>query len=331
MEPALIVLIVVLILLLIIALSCIRIVSHKTCQIIEFLGKYQTTWESGLHFKIPLLQKVVMKVSLKEQVGDYPPQAIITKDNVSLMIDTVVYYRVFDAKKFCYGVENPWFALENLTATTLRNFCGKKDLDEALISRNEINANMEAELDQATNAWGIDITRVEVKDITPPTDVLTAIEKQLKAEREKRASILLAEGQKQSAITRAEGEKQAKVLAAQAEKEAQIEIATGKAESIRIVSQAEADAIDRISSANITKEYVALKQLETLTDVGNGQATKLILPTELASSAAGLNYAGEMLGIQSIPPAQPKKPEPAQKPAAKLKKPVTEDTTDLSE
>ena len=283
------------------ALSCIKIVNHQTCWIIEFLGKYQTTWQSGLHFKIPLFQRVVMKVSLKEQVGDYPPQAIITKDNVSLMIDTVVYYRVFDPEKFCYGVENPGFALENLTATTLRNFCGKKDLDEALVSRNEINASMEVELDQATNAWWIDITRVEVKDITPPTDVLTAMEKQLKAEREKRASILLAEGEKQSAITRAEGEKQSKVLAAQAEKEAQIEIASGKAESIRIVSQAESDAINRISSANITKEYVALKQLETLTDVGNGQATKLIVPTELAASAAGLNYAGEMLGLQSIP------------------------------
>ena len=283
-------------------LSCVRIVNHQTCQIIEFLGKYQTTWESGLHFKIPLLQRVVMKVSLKEQVGDYPPQSIITKDNVSLQIDTVVYFRVFDAKKFCYGVENPWFALENLTATTLRNFCGKKDLDEALVSRNEINANMEAELDQATNAWGIDITRVEVKDITPPTDVLTAMEKQLKAEREKRASILLAEGEKQSAITRAEGAKQAKVLAAQAEKEAQVEIANGKAESIRIVAAAESEAIDKISSADISKEYIALEQLKTLTKVGNGQATKLIVPTELASSAASLNYAGEMLGLQSVSP-----------------------------
>lgn len=283
-------------------LSCIRIVNHQTCQIIEFLGKYQTTWESGLHFKIPLLQRVVMKVSLKEQVGDYPPQSIITKDNVSLQIDTVVYFRVVDAKKFCYGVENPWFALENLTATTLRNFCGKKDLDEALISRNEINASMEAELDQATNAWGIDITRVEVKDITPPSDVLTAMEKQLKAEREKRASILLAEGEKQSAITKAEGAKQAKVLEAQAEKEAQVEIANGKAESIRIVAQAESEAIDKISSADISKEYIALEQLKTLTKVGNGKATKLILPTELASSAASLNYTGEMLGLQNTSP-----------------------------
>ncbi len=283
------------------ALTCIKIVNHQTCWIIEFLGKYQTTWESGLHFKIPILQKVVMKVSLKEQIGDYPPQAIITKDNVGLMIDTVVYFKVFDAEKFCYGIENPWSALENLTATTLRNFCGKKDLDEALVSRNEINASMEIELDQATNAWGIDITRVEVKNITPPADVLSAMEKQLKAEREKRASILLAEGERDSTIARANGEKTAKVLAAQAEKEAQVEIATGKADSLRLVAEAEAEAINQISGAEISTEYLALKQLETLRDIGNGQATKLIVPTELVSSAAGLNYAGEMLGLQTVP------------------------------
>ena len=297
-----IILILVVLLVVAVCISCIKIVPQAETMVIERLGSYLTTWGNGLHFKLPLIDRVRAKVSLKEQVADFPPQPVITKDNVTMSIDSVIFYKVMDPRLYCYGVENPIMAIENLTATTLRNIIGDLDLDTTLASRDTINAQMRAILDEATDAWGIKVNRVEVKNITPPAAIREAMEKQMKAEREKREAVLLAEGQKQSAITVAEGEKQAQILsaeaqkqmiilAAEAEKERQIREAEGEAEAIRNVQQATADGIRAIREAGADSAVLALQSFDALKEVSKGQATKLIIPSDmqgLAGMAASL-------------------------------------------
>jgi len=297
-----IVLIVIVVLIVLICVSCIRIVPQAETMVIERLGSYLTTWGNGLHIKLPLVDRVNARVSLKEQVADFPPQPVITKDNVTMSIDSVIFYKVMDPRLYCYGVENPIIAIENLTATTLRNIIGDLDLDTTLVSRDTINAQMRAILDEATDAWGIKVNRVEVKNITPPAAIREAMEKQMKAEREKREKVLLAEGQKQSAITVAEGQKQAlilqaeaakqqAILAAEAEKESQILEAQGEAEAIRNVQQATADGIRAIREAGADTAVLTLKSFEALAKVADGQSTKIIIPSNmqgLAGIAASL-------------------------------------------
>ena len=286
------------VILLIIAIKCIRSVPEAQCYVIEFLGSYKTTWNNGLHFKIPFLERIAKKVSLKEQVADFPPQPVITKDNVTMQIDTVVYYKISDPKLFTYGVENPILALANLTATTLRNIIGDMELDQTLTSRDTINGQLCLILDEATDPWGIKVNRVELKNIIPPAEIQNAMEKQMKAEREKRQTLLEAEAHKESVRLRAEGDKEAKVLEAEADKEAAIARATGEAEAIRLVYEAEAKGIEMLNSAKMSNEVLTLKKLDALKAVGDGRATKIIVPTELASSAANLEFVGEMMGLQ---------------------------------
>lgn len=263
----------------------IRIVPQANAFVIERLGAYHQTWQVGLHFKIPLIDKVARKVSLKEHVIDFPPQPVITKDNVTIEIDTVVYFQVTDPKLLAYGVENPMAAIENLSATTLRNIIGELELDGTLTSREHINGKIRVVLDEATDAWGIKINRVEVKNITPPEDIQVAMEKQMRAERERRESILRAEGEKKSAILIAEGNKEAVILEAEANKESQIKKAEGEAEAIRLVQHATADGIRMITESSPTKEVLTIKSLESLEKVADGQATKLIIPSEIQGIA----------------------------------------------
>ncbi len=281
---------------------CIRMVQQTDAWIVEFLGTYRATWKAGLHFKIPFLEKIVKKVSLKENVVDFEPQTVITRDNVTVEIDTVVFFQVVDPKKYAYGVNNPMAAIENLTATTLRNVIGDLELDQTLTSRESINSRMSVALDEATDAWGIKINRVELKDITPPQAIRTAREKQMKAERERREAILQAEGEKQSQILVAEGrkqslilaaeaDKQAKILAAEAEKQAQILAAEGEAKAILSVQEATARGIEMIKDAGADQAVLTLKSLEALTSVADGQATKIIIPSEL-QGLAGLAVTG---------------------------------------
>ena len=288
--------------LIVLVLACVRIVPQATCFVIEFLGSYQQTWENGLHFQIPILQRVAKRVSLKEQVADFPPQPVITKDNVTMKIDTVVYYKIFDAKLFTYGVEKPIMALENLTATTLRNLIGDLELDQTLTSRDIINNKMRDIIDAATDPWGIKVNRIELKNIIPPQEIQQAMEKQMKAEREKRQTLLEAEAHKESVVFRAEGDKQAKILAAEAERDAQIALAKGKAESIRLVYEAEARGLETLKKANVDERVITLKKLDALKSVGDGRATKIFMPTELASVATTLGMAGEMLGTNAAMP-----------------------------
>ena len=272
----------------------IKIVPQAHKWVIERLGVYHTTWEAGLHVKMPFIDRIVNKVSTKEQVYDFPPQPVITSDNVTMQIDTVVYAVVTDAKLYTYGTENPTSATETLAATTLRNIVGSMELDTTLVSRDTINDKMRTLLDEATDPWGIRVLRVEIKNIKPPKDIQDAMEQQMKAERTKRAKILDAEGDKQSAILRAQGHKEAKILDAEGEKEAQIltaeaekqrkiKEAEGEAESILKTQSAFAQSIERLNKAKPTKEVLMLKAYNTMTDMADGQATKIILPTELAN------------------------------------------------
>lgn len=276
--------------------SNIRVVPQASSFVLERLGAYNCTWETGLHFKIPLLDRVSKKVSLKEMVVDFPPQPVITKDNVTMKIDTVVYYQITDAKLFTYGVAQPIVAIENLTATTLRNIIGQLELDETLTSRDLINTQMRSILDEATDPWGIKVNRVEVKNILPPKDIQEAMEKQMRAERERRESILRAEGEKRSAILVAEGkkesvildaeaEKQSVILRAEAKKESQIREAEGQAEAIIKVQQATAQGLEMLKAANADQAVLTLKSFEALERVANGQATKIIVPSDLAGVA----------------------------------------------
>ncbi len=289
-------LLVLLVIIVAVVLTCVKIVPQAEARIVERLGSYLTTWNNGLHMMVPLIDSVGPRISLKEQVADFPPQPVITKDNVTMSIDTVIYYKVMDPKLYTYGVENPVGALENLTATTLRNIIGDMDLDTTLTSRDTINGQMRAVLDEATDPWGIKVNRVEVKNIMPPQAIQQAMEKQMKAEREKREQILLAEAQKQSAVTVAEGEKQAQILAAEAEKEAtilaaeaekerQIREAEGEAEAIRTVQNATAEGIRVVREAGADNAVLTLQAFEALKSVANGQATKLIIPSEIQGMA----------------------------------------------
>ena len=282
--------------------SCIRIVPQAYAVVLERLGAYRATWGTGVHFKMPFIERVARKVNLKEQVVDFPPQPVITKDNVTRQIDTVVFFQITDPKLYAYGLENPIMAIENLSATTLRNIIGDMELDETLTSREVINTKMRASLDVATDPWGIKVNRVELKNIIPPAAIQEAMEKQMKAEREKREAVLLAEGTKQSAITVAEGDKQARILeaeahkqtvilAAEAEKERQIREAEGEAEAIRNVQQATADGIRMVREAGADSAVLTLQSFEALKQVANGQSTKLIIPSDmqgLAGVAASL-------------------------------------------
>lgn len=292
----LIFLILVLVLIVIIVTSCIKVVPQARAYVIERLGLYQGTWEPGLHFKIPVIDRVAKRVNLKEQVVDFPPQPVITKDNVTMRIDTVVFYQITDSKSYTYNVENPIMAIENLTATTLRNIIGDLELDETLTSRETINTKMRASLDIATDPWGIKVNRVELKNIIPPAAIQDAMEKQMKAERERREAILIAEGEKKSAILRAEGQKEsmvlqaegdkeAAILRAEAKKEATIREAEGQAEAIRAIQKANAQGIESIKAAKADDAVIQLKSLEAFAKAADGKATKIIIPSEIQGMA----------------------------------------------
>lgn len=287
---------VLLILVLLILASCIKIVPQATAIVLERLGGYQATWGVGLHFKVPIIDRVARRVVLKEQVVDFAPQPVITKDNVTMRIDTVVFYQITDPKLFAYGVENPIMAIENLTATTLRNIIGDMELDETLTSREIINTKMRASLDVATDPWGIKVNRVELKNIIPPTAIQDAMEKQMKAERERResvtraegekkATILVAEGKKESAILDAEAEKQAAILRAEAKREATIQEAEGQATAILKIQQANADGLRMLKGAEADPAVLQLKSLEAFAKAADGKATKIIIPSEIQGMA----------------------------------------------
>ena len=279
----LIIVLVVLVILLLV--TNIRVVPQATEFVIERLGTYYTTWETGLHFKVPLVDRVAKRISLKEQVMDFAPQPVITKDNVTMQIDTIVFYQVTDAKLYTYGVERPILAIESLTATTLRNIIGDMELDHTLTSRDVINSRITAALDQATDKWGIKVNRVELKNIVPPRDIQDAMEKQMRAEGEKRSQILIAEGKKESQILNAEAEKQAAILLAEAEKEKKIREGQGEAESIMLVQRAQADAIRLLNEACPSREVLTLKAYESFMKAADGQATKIIIPSEIQGMA----------------------------------------------
>ena len=280
-----IIFLVLIVLLIIFLIRCICIVPQANAWIVECFGKYKSTWGPGINFKVPFAYRIVKKVSLKEQVADFEPQPVITKDNVTMMVDSVVFFSVFEPKLFTYGVERPIAAIENLSATTLRNIIGSMTLDETLTSRDSINSQITAILDQATDKWGIKVSRVEVKNIQPPATIREAMEKQMRAEREKREKILTAEGEKQSAITLAEGEKEAAILKAEAVKEKMIREAQGEAEALLAVQKARAEGIRLINEAAPSAEYLKLKSFEAAENMANGQATKIIVPSDIANLA----------------------------------------------
>ena len=290
--------IILLILIVLILISCIKIVHQAQALVVERLGAYQATWGVGIHFKIPIIERVARRIDLKEQVVDFEPQAVITKDNVTMQIDTVVFYQIMDPKLFCYGVANPIMAIENLTATTLRNIIGDLELDQTLTSRETINTKMRSELDLATDPWGIKVNRVELKNIIPPAAIRDAMEKQMKAERERReailraegekkSTILVAEGNKESAILNAEADKQAAILHAEAEKEKMIKEAEGEAEAILKVQKANADGLRFLKEAGVDEAVLTLKSLEAFEKAADGRATKIIIPSEI-QGVAGL-------------------------------------------
>ncbi|MDO4286021.1 MAG: stomatin-like protein [Eubacteriales bacterium] len=300
------------ILILLIAVSCVKIVPQAHAYVIEKLGAYRCTWNVGLHFKVPIVDRVAKRVNLKEQVVDFPPQPVITKDNVTMQIDSIVFFQITDAKLYTYGVENPIMAIENLTATTLRNIIGDMELDQTLTSRETINTKMRAALDVATDPWGIKVTRVELKNITPPAAIREAMEKQMKAERERRESILRAEGEKKSTILVAEGkkeslilqaeaDKQAVILAAQGEKEKMVREAEGRSEAIRQVQQATADGIRMIREAGADQAVLTIKSLEAFEKAADGRATKLIIPSEIQGIAGLAASLKEVVGEQDVP------------------------------
>ena len=289
--------------------SNIRIVPQAHCYIVERLGVYHTTWQAGLRFKIPFIDRVASRISLKEQVLDFPPQSFITKDNVTMNIDSVVYARVFDPKKYTYGVENPIVGLQNLTATTLRSVIGEMDLDETLSSREQINAKMRVILDEATDEWGIQVTRVEVKNITPPREIEEVMTKQMRAERERRQTVLEAQAHQESVVARAKGDKEAKVLAAEAERDAKIAMAEGQAEAIRKVYEAEAKGLQTLLDAGLDPEImVRLKSIDAMKDIADGQATKVFVPNDIAASLSAFGSIGEVMGTVKEPlKGQPRK------------------------
>ena len=269
----------------VVLVRCIRIVQQSKAYIVERLGAYKTTWNVGLHFKMPFIERIAKVVSLKEQVADFQPQPVITKDNVTMQIDTVVYFQITDPMLYTYGIERPLVAIENLSATTLRNIIGDLELDQCLTSRDVINTKMRSILDEATDPWGIKVNRVELKNILPPKDIQAAMEKQMKAERERREAILRAEGEKKAAILTAEGENQAAILRAEAKKQAQILEAEGKAEAILAVQKATADSIRLLNEAGPTDPVIRLRALEAFAAAADGKATKIIIPSEIQGLA----------------------------------------------
>ena len=276
---------VVVLVIIVILVRCIRVVQQAKAYVIERLGAYKTTWNVGLHFKLPFIERVAKVVSLKEQVADFPPQPVITEDNVTMQIDTVVYFQITDPKLYTYGIERPIVAIENLSATTLRNIIGDLELDQCLTSRDVINTKMRAILDEATDPWGIKVNRVELKNILPPREIQNAMEKQMKAERERREAILRAEGEKKSAILTAEGEKESAILRADAKKQAQILEAQGKAEAILTVQRATADSIKLLNEAAPSDPVIRLRALEAFAAAADGKATKIIIPSEIQGLA----------------------------------------------
>ncbi len=288
----------------------IRIVPQAKEFVIEFLGKYKTTWEAGIHFKIPLLERIAKRITLKEQVMDSPPQPVITKDNVTMQIDTVVYFRIYDAKLYAYGAVNPIAALENLTATTLRNIVGELELDGTLTSRDTINEKMTAILDEATDQWGIKVSRVELKNIIPPTEIQNAMEKQMKAERDRRETLLQAEGHKAAAITRAEGDKQAMILAAEGERDARIARAEGEARAIYLSKKAEADGLRALKEAGADAAVLELKKYEALVRLADGKAAKIIIPTDAVNATKANVLFSETTGLGDVTEEAPEAPAP---------------------
>ena len=286
--------------------SCIRIVPQSNAYVIERLGKYIGTWQVGVHFLIPVIDRIAKKVSLKEQVADFPPQQVITKDNVTMQIDTVVFFKITDPKLYTYGITNPISAIENLTATTLRNIIGSLELDETLTAREKINSQMAQTLDIATDPWGIKVNRVELKNIIPPKAIQESMEKQMKAEREKREQILIAEGFKESTIKKAEADKAAEVLHAEAHKEVMVLEAEGKAEAILKVQEATADGIRKIKEAGIDSAILQFKSIEAMKDVANGNATKVIIPADLTNLAGVFTSIKE--AVDTPAPVSNKKP-----------------------
>lgn len=295
----------IILIILIVLIANLKIVPQAQEYVVERLGSYKATWQTGVHFKIPFIERIAKKVSLKENVVDFPPQPVITKDNVTMQIDTVVFYLVSDPKLFTYGIDRPISAIENLTATTLRNIIGDLDLDATLTSRDVINTKITAILDEASDKWGIKVTRVELKNIMPPREIQEAMEKQMKAERERRESILQAEGRKKSQILVAEGEKQSQILKAEAEKESaillaeaekekQIREAEGQAQAILMVQKANADALKLLSEADPSMKVLTLKSYEALTEVANGRSTKIIIPSEIQ------NLAGLVTSLKEV-------------------------------
>ncbi len=300
-------LIIVATLLLVLLIRCLCIVPQAHQYVIEFLGKYEKTWNAGLHLRIPVLERIAKKITLKEQVIDSPPQPVITKDNVTMQIDTVVFFRIFDANMYTYGVVNPISALENLTATTLRNIVGELELDGTLTSRDTINGKMTEILDEATDQWGIKVTRVELKNIIPPAEIQSAMEKQMKAERDRRETLLQAEGHKAAAITRAEGDKQAMILEAEGERDARIARAEGEAKAILLAKQAEADGLKALKEAAVDKSVLELKKYEALVNMSNGSAAKLIVPTDIVNTATQNTIFSETTGLGDGITTAPKK------------------------
>ncbi|MBO4460857.1 MAG: SPFH/Band 7/PHB domain protein [Clostridiales bacterium] len=285
-SPIVPIAIIAIIILLVFIIACIKIVPQATTFIIERFGAYKTTWETGIHFKWPFIDRVAKKISLKEKVADFAPQAVITKDNVTMQIDTVLFYQVIDPKLYTYGIERPITAIENLSATTLRNIIGDLELDQTLTSRDIINTRMREILDEATDPWGIKVNRVELKNIIPPKEIQAAMEKQMKAEREKREQILIAEGQKESAIRVAEGEKEAAILRAEAKKQAAIREAEGQAQAILEIQEAKARGLQMIKDVGADDSVISLRGLEALEKLGEGPATKIIIPSDLQGAAS---------------------------------------------
>lgn len=298
-DPAFVFIVIIVVLVLWLLAANIRIVPQAEAFVIERLGRYQATWEAGLHLKVPLIERISRRVSLKEQVLDFPPQPVITKDNVIISLDSVVFCKVFDPQLYTYGVENPITGLQNLASTTLRNIIGDMELDQTLTSRDEINRRMQLILDEATDAWGLKVTRVEIKNIQPPAEIEEVMTKQMRAERERRQTVLEAQAHQEAVVARAEGDKKAKILSAQAERDAQIALAEGRARSIELVYQAESSGLKKLRDVNVTGPVLKLKSLEALKSVADGRATKIFLPTDLSAVLSTIGAAGETLGIGS--------------------------------
>ncbi|MCQ2527896.1 MAG: SPFH/Band 7/PHB domain protein [Saccharofermentans sp.] len=295
MDPISVVIIIIAVIIVLFAVTCIKVVPQATTYIVERFGAYKTTWDTGFHIKVPVIDRVARKISLKEKVADFAPQAVITKDNVTMQIDTVLFYQIVDPKLFTYGIERPITAIENLSATTLRNIIGELELDQTLTSRDIINSKMREILDEATDPWGIKVNRVELKNIIPPREIQVAMEKQMKAEREKRESILIAEGQKEAAIRVAEGEKESAILRAEAKKEAAIREAEGQAQAILAVQEATAKGLQMIKDVGADEAVIKMRSLEAFEKAANGQATKIIIPSEIAGIAGLASSVKEIM------------------------------------